>query len=252
MRSPSSWMMTWVMLSIISYFFIEHQFVSIGALTISTYGLFSTTIKAITTNMFLGDRGGFPEHTLNVPDCILQLDLNQSILYSKLRHLDSMVHEEKFLHALCSRLLNLETLNIFLVTNDLEIEDDSLLTGKFVSLEIITEQDIDDGVHYSYLKCKAKEEVDHIMVVALPHLRSASIKGHITTFGRLNPLFQLTSASLDSINLNIKLLAIVDPNQINAIPAHIRFNYWIAYDIELPADFNWSTYIDTFTQRPAL
>ncbi|CAF3416800.1 unnamed protein product [Rotaria socialis] len=115
------------------------------------------------------------------------------------------------------------------------------------------EQDIDDGIHYSDVKYKHKQEVDHIMVVAPPHLLNVSIKGNIATFDRLSKLFQLAPVSLESIKLNIRPCTIVDPNQIITIPAHIKFDYRIAYDsFELPADFNWSTHIDAFTQRPAL
>lgn len=174
--------------------------VHIGALTLSTY---VGTIRPETAELLLGGNGQLPENTL-IGSCRFQINIH-GLPSSQLRHVNLIVQEEKILHALCARLPNLETIKIGFISSGLQTD-----MSFYENLEIIDvshERDDDDesGAYQrtSYPTYKAKDKADDITVVAPAHLRSIVIQGHIANFNRLNRLFELSSASLKTINMNV-------------------------------------------------
>jgi hypothetical protein len=223
--------------------------VHIGALILVTFdGIISPKI----TELLLGGNGQLPEHTLIIDSCLLQIDL-QRLPSSRLRHVNFMVQEEKFLHALCAHLPNLETIEIAFISNGLQMDMSFFENLQVIGLSTEREDESDTNQRVAYPKYTAKDTTDEITIVAPAHLRSIVIKGQIATFSRLSRLFELSSASLKTIKMNVWAYSIIDPEQINNIAPHIDFRFNIHYNmIGVPSDFDWQNYVDKFTRRHIL
>jgi hypothetical protein len=210
--------------------------VHVAALTLSTY---DGVMKTDTTNLLLGGNGQLPERTLNVSDCHLPLDIHNLPSHSRLRHLNCIVQDETFLHALLARLPNLETIKIGFISSGLEMESDFLANAIFMGLSI--GKDLDSGVesrviHHQY---KPKKNAAEIIVVAPPHLDTISITGHIANFNHLSQPFQLASTSLKRIKLKVYAYSIVDPDQLNRVAKRIDFDFHVDYQqFQLPSNFD--------------
>ncbi|CAF1128054.1 unnamed protein product [Adineta steineri] len=224
--------------------------VHVGTLTLSTYdGGLNTNI----TNLLLNGNGQFPEHTLNVSDCRLALNIHDLPSHCQLRHLNCIVQEEAFLHALLACLPNLETIKVGLISNGLELESDIFMNAKFVGVSTETDADSDVQDHVVLSRYIPKKDTPNIIVVAPPYLRYISITGDIANFDLLSQLFQLGSKSLKIIKLKVYAYSIIDPEQMDRVDNHINFDFSIDYQLlQLPADFDWKSYIDAFSHRPVL
>ncbi|CAF1129686.1 unnamed protein product [Adineta steineri] len=115
--------------------------VNIGKLILWTY---DGDLNTNTTNLLLDGNYQLPEHTLNVSGCRLALDMSNLPLYSRLRHLNCIVEEEAFLHALLACLPNLETIKVGLISSGLERESD--IFSNAVVVGVSTETDADGDV----------------------------------------------------------------------------------------------------------
>jgi len=223
--------------------------VHIGALTLSTY---DGVIRSKTAELLLGGNRQLPEHTLIIDSCLFGININRLPL-SQLRHVNFIVKEEKILYALCVHLPKLETIQIAFMSSGLKMDMSFLENLSITGISCERDDKIDTNQSISHPKYKAEDNADDITVVAPVHLRSIVINGHIATFNRLSRLFELSSASLKTINMNVWAYSIIDPEQINNVAPHIDFRFNMNYDmIEVPSDFNWQKYVDGFTQRPVL
>jgi hypothetical protein len=154
---------------------------------------------------------------------------------------------------LLARLPNLETIRIGLISHGLESESYIWANAEFISVGTDVDADSDGDSHILRFRYKPKKNAAKIIVVAPPHLRSVSITGHIANFDLISQLFQLASKSLKTIKLNVWAYSIVDPDQVNCVANHINFDFRVDYQLyQLPADFEWKSYIDAFTHRPAI
>jgi hypothetical protein len=223
--------------------------VHIGALTLSTY---DGVIRSKTAELLLCGNGQLPEHTLIIDSCLFEINIHLVPL-SQLRHVNLIVKEEKVLHALCAHMPNLETIKIAFMSNGLQMEKSCFENLQIVGISSEREDESDTHERIYHSKYKPEDKTDEIPVVAPVHLRSVIIKDHIATFNRLGRLFELSSASLITINMNVWAYSIIDPEKINNVAPHIDFRFDINYDmIEVPSDFDWQKYVDGFTRRPAL
>ena len=224
--------------------------VQVGSLTLYTY---AGGVNTTTSHLLLGGNGHLPEHTLNVSNCRLALDIHCLPSHSQLRHLNCILQEEALLHALLARLPNLETIKTGLISNGLERESNTWENVSFLGVSVETDADSETENRVVLSRYKPKTDASNITVVAPPHLRSISITGHIANFDLLNQLFQLGRQSLKTIKLNIFAYSIIDPEQVDRVDNHINFDFRISYQLfQLPADFDWNLYIGAFAHRPVL
>jgi hypothetical protein len=237
---------------LVDHFVTQYQRIKdvyIGALTLVTY---DGCISSKTTELLLGGNGQLPEHTLIADSSLLQIDL-QRLPSSQLRHVNFIVQKEKFFHALCAHMPNLETIKIGFMSSGLQMDRSFFENLQFIGISNERGDESDTNFHVIHSKYTAEDMAEEITVVAPAHLRSIIINGHIATFSRLSRLFELSSASLKTIKMNVWAYSIIDPEQINNIASHIDFRFNILYDmIGVPPDFDWQNYVDKFTRHPVL
>ena len=224
--------------------------VQVGSLTLSAY---CGDVNTNTSHLLLSGNGHLPGHTLNMGYGMLACDIRNLPSYSQLCHLHCALQEEAVLHALLARLPNLETIKIGFRSHGLEAEPNTWDYGGVLSVSNETNVDSDTERRVVHTRYKSKKGASDITVVAPPHLRSISISGHIANLDLLSQLFRLGSKSLKTIKLNIFAYAIINPDHVDCVSDHINFDFRINYLlVELPADFNWKSYINAFTHRPVL
>ena len=199
---------------------IYNSLQSIKALTLTTV---DGSLQTTTVELLLTGQNGSPKHTLNIDSRIPTINFKAISLSSSLRHLDLIVPHEDILYQFCAHLPKLETIRVTCMPSAPDTDSN-----------------------------RANTAIE-TMAVASSNLRSISINGSIADFDRLTRCFQLASASLTDIHLEISPRYLVEPDQINQIPLHLNFKLDVSYmHMGIVYDFDWRSYVDRFTTRPVV